>query len=84
MRRREIGLRHAAKGVIGERRLVAARDRIDDKQSSISEPNSKAPPVTRRDKRATRTINPKAGPPAQFLEIEGRVQTPGLFVLLPA
>ncbi len=53
-RRREIGLRDAAKGVIGERRLVAARVGDAHIDFSISEPKSKAPPFKKR-----RTGRPK-------------------------
>jgi hypothetical protein len=56
-RRREIGLRDAAKGVIGERRLVAARVLNADKRVSIEESKSKAPPVTLRDRWATRPMS---------------------------
>jgi hypothetical protein len=72
-RGREIGLCDAAKGVISERRLVAARvgdagevafgvvgvvrdmaRRVGDVESQIMKLESKAPPVTRRDRWATR------------------------------
>ena len=64
--RREIGLRHAAKVVIGESRLVAVRVGDADMQFSMNKSKSKAPPVTLRDRWAARkfkTIS-KAMPPA--------------------
>jgi hypothetical protein len=53
-RGREIGLRDAAKGVRGERRLVAVRVGDDDIDFSIGELKSKAPPFKKR-----RTGHPK-------------------------
>jgi hypothetical protein len=50
----EIGLRDAAEGVVGEGRLVAARVGDASMQFSMNKSKSKAPPVTRRDRQATR------------------------------
>jgi hypothetical protein len=68
----QIGLRHAAKGVIGERRLVAVRVGESDMQLLMKERRSKTPPVTRRDRWGTQKfkIKGRATRPERQIEAE--------------